>query len=87
MRKQVLTLALALLAAPPALAASPYSDEITDLSIRQARTWNCPGSAFTVRQTLSAGANYGRYLVSYQSEGLRIDGLLTVPGGSPPRGG
>ncbi|GHG31459.1 alpha/beta hydrolase [Deinococcus indicus] len=46
-----------------------------------------PGSALTVRQTLAAGSNYSRQVVSYQSEGLRINALLTVPRGTPPKGG
>ncbi len=46
-----------------------------------------PGSAFTVRQTLRAGGNYSRQVVSYQSDGLRINALLTVPIGMPPKGG
>ncbi|PIG98710.1 alpha/beta hydrolase family protein [Deinococcus sp. UR1] len=46
-----------------------------------------PGSALTVRQTLAAGSNYTRQVVSYQSEGLRINALLTVPRGTPPKGG
>ena len=46
-----------------------------------------PGSAFTVRQTLQSGGNYSRQVVSYQSDGLRINALLTVPSGTPPKGG
>jgi dipeptidyl aminopeptidase/acylaminoacyl peptidase len=38
-----------------------------------------PGSTLTVTQTLTPGSNYNRYVVSYQSEGLTIYGLLTVP--------
>ncbi|MHA0042869.1 alpha/beta hydrolase family protein [Deinococcus sp. PEB2-63] len=46
-----------------------------------------PGSALTVRQTLAPGGNYTRQVVSYQSGGLRINALLTVPRGTPPKGG
>lgn len=41
----------------------------------------------TIRQQLSPGANYDRYIASYQSEELRIDGLLTVPRGVKPASG
>ena len=51
------------------------------------RARSYPGSALTVRQTLKAGSNYHRWIVSYQSDGLRIDALLTVPDGTPPKGG
>ena len=40
-----------------------------------------------MRQTLRAGGNYSRQVVSYQSDGLRIGALLTVPSGTPPKGG
>ncbi|WP_229784663.1 alpha/beta hydrolase family protein [Deinococcus radiotolerans] len=61
------------------------------MSIPAARTTfqkgGYPGSALTVRQTLAPGVNYTRQVVSYQSEGLRINALLTVPRGTPPKGG
>jgi len=46
-----------------------------------------PGSDIVIEQTLQAGANYARYLASYQSEGLKIYALLTVPNGPPPETG
>jgi len=46
-----------------------------------------PGSDIVIEQTLQAGANYARYLASYQSEGLKIYALLTVPNGTPPETG
>ncbi|PNY82008.1 alpha/beta hydrolase family protein [Deinococcus koreensis] len=57
------------------------------ISIQALRARTYPGSALTVRQTLRAGVNYSRQVVSYQSDGLRIDALLTVPRGTPPQGG
>ena len=45
------------------------------------------GSTITVEQTLSPGANYNRYIVSYQSGGLKIYSLLTVPMGEKPTNG
>jgi len=46
-----------------------------------------PGSDIVIEQTLQVGANYARYLASYQSEGLKIYALLTVPNGTPPETG
>ncbi|PTA68644.1 alpha/beta hydrolase family protein [Deinococcus arcticus] len=57
------------------------------ISIPALRARRYPGSALTVRRTLAPGANYTRQVVSYQSEGLRINALLTVPRGTPPPGG
>ena len=65
-----------------------YPDACTSpLSIVNERKRSYPGSALTVRQTLRAGSNYSRQVVSYQSDGLRINALLTVPSGTPPKGG
>jgi len=51
------------------------------------RARSYPGSALTVQQNLTAGINYQRQVVSYQSDGLKIYALLTVPNGTPPKGG
>ena len=45
------------------------------------------GSPITIEQALDSGANYLRYIASYQSEGNKIYGLLTVPFGDPPPDG
>ena len=57
------------------------------LAIENMRQKSYPGSALTVIQTLTPGTNYNRYVVSYQSEGLTIYGLLTVPTGTKPKSG
>ncbi|MGI8748671.1 MAG: alpha/beta hydrolase family protein [Deinococcus sp.] len=57
------------------------------MSIGTMRGRSYPGSVLTLRQTLRAGSNYSRQVVSYQSDGLRINALLTVPDGTPPKGG
>jgi dipeptidyl aminopeptidase/acylaminoacyl peptidase len=57
------------------------------LSIERMRARTYPGSTLTTQQTLSPGVNYTRRVVSYQSDGLRIHALLTVPNGIPPKGG
>jgi dipeptidyl aminopeptidase/acylaminoacyl peptidase len=46
-----------------------------------------PGSEIVIEQTLEPGVNYNRYIASYQSEGLKIYALLTVPFGEKPESG
>jgi len=46
-----------------------------------------PGSDIVIEETLAPGANYNRYIASYNSEGLKIYALLTVPTGQKPRTG
>jgi dipeptidyl aminopeptidase/acylaminoacyl peptidase len=46
-----------------------------------------PGSDFVFEETLAPGSNYDRYIVSYQSEGLKIYALLTIPRGAKPETG
>ncbi|MBI3385463.1 alpha/beta fold hydrolase [Candidatus Gottesmanbacteria bacterium] len=57
------------------------------LSIAAMRKRSYPGSNLTIEQTLSAGSNYNQYIASYQSDGLTIYGLLTVPMGTAPSTG
>ncbi|WP_216323874.1 alpha/beta hydrolase family protein [Deinococcus aestuarii] len=56
-------------------------------SIQALRAREYPGSALTVVRNLNPGANYSRQVVSYESDGLTIYALLTVPRGTPPAGG
>lgn len=46
-----------------------------------------PGSSIALEQELEPGNNYGRYYVSYLSEGLTIYALMTIPDGDPPEDG
>jgi len=46
-----------------------------------------PGSEIVIEETLDPGANYNRYYAYYQSEGLKIYALLTVPYGEMPPSG
>ena len=46
-----------------------------------------PGSAIQIVETLDPGANYYRYIAYYESEGLKIYGLLTIPFGEMPATG
>jgi fermentation-respiration switch protein FrsA (DUF1100 family) len=57
------------------------------LTIKYLREQTYPGSPIAIEQTLGAGSNYNRYLVSYLSEGLRIDAYMTVPFGPKPATG
>lgn len=57
------------------------------MDIRAARQTPYPGSAITIEETLEPGANYNRYIAWYESEGLRIYGLLTIPFGEMPQTG
>ncbi|MDO4264332.1 MAG: peptidase, partial [Deinococcus sp.] len=57
------------------------------ISIQALRARDYPGSALTVERELERGDNYSRQVVSYLSDGLKINALLTVPDGPPPEGG
>ena len=58
------------------------------LSIETMREGQYPGSDLVIEQTLPSGSNYGRFIVSYKSDGFKIYALLTVPNGTnPPAGG
>jgi len=57
------------------------------LQIEVMRQQSYPGSEIVFEQTLAPGANYNRYIVSYQSDGYKIHALMTVPTGpKPPTG-
>jgi uncharacterized protein len=57
------------------------------MDIRALRQTPYPGSEITLTETLEPGPNYYRYIAYYQSEGLKIYGLLTIPYGEMPPGG
>lgn len=57
------------------------------LSIPLMRQQSYPGSDIVIEETLEPGSSYDRLIVSYQSERLKIYGLLTIPiGDTPPAG-
>ncbi len=60
---------------------------ITPASAVQTPVKQFPGGDITVEQVLHPGANYDRYIVSYQSDGLKIYSLMTVPWGDQPATG
>ena len=57
------------------------------LEIRAMRARQYPGSDIVIETVLDPGVNYNRYYVSYQSEGLKIYALMTVPMGEKPMTG
>jgi uncharacterized protein len=69
---------------PSPAAAQPT---LVPLAIDAMRQREYPGSEIAIEQTLTPGTNYRRYVASYQSDGLKIFGLLTVPNGSKPATG
>jgi dipeptidyl aminopeptidase/acylaminoacyl peptidase len=68
----------------PTATPTPTLHPLTIASMRQG---DYPGSDITIEQTLEPGSNYSRYIASYQSEGLKIYALLTVPNGPKPSTG
>ncbi len=57
------------------------------LTITSMRQREYPGSEVTIVETLTPSSNYSRYIASYESEGLTIYALLTIPNGErPPTG-
>jgi fermentation-respiration switch protein FrsA (DUF1100 family) len=57
------------------------------LSIAALRAGDYPGSEIVVEQPLPAGSNYSRQMVSYRSDGLKLNALMTIPRGQrPPTG-
>jgi uncharacterized protein len=71
-------------ASPTAAAAEPT---LSPLAIDAMRQRDYPGSDLAIEQTLATGGNYRRYVASYQSDSLKIFGLLTVPNGPKPATG
>lgn len=57
------------------------------LSIDRMRNENYPGSSIVVEQSLGTIGNHTEYIASYQSEGLKIYALLTIPTGEKPTNG
>ncbi len=70
---------------PPTLDLS--FDEMHPLMVEKMRQQTYPGSDIVLEETLAPGANYDRYITSYQSDGLKIYALLTVPRGVKPATG
>ncbi len=71
----------------PTATSTPTATPLHPLAIEAMRGRAYPGSDVTIEQTLSPGPNYERYIASYQSDGLKIYALLTVPAGQKPASG
>ena len=75
--------------APTATSTSTASPTPTlhPMMIEAMRQLEYPGSDIVIEAELDPGPNYSRYYASYQSEGLKIYALLTIPFGEPPATG
>jgi len=72
----------------PTKTPTPTATPIPDpMSILYMRTQEYPGSDIVVQSEFERGSNYRRYYAWYESEGLKIYGLLTIPDGEMPEGG
>lgn len=58
-----------------------------DLTIDGIRSTPIDDTTVTIDRQIATNANYTSYLAHYQSQGLRINGLLTVPRASKPADG
>jgi len=75
------------IAATPTMPKLSTTPDSSPLAITAMRTKTYPGSDIVTERKLSAGPSYNRYVVSYQSDGLKLFGLLTIPTGVKPAGG
>lgn len=57
------------------------------LAVNYMRGQSYPGSNITIEHQLADGNGFHQYITSYQSDGLKIYALLTIPVGSKPAGG
>lgn len=72
--------------APPSPSPSPVLPP-HPLSIETLRNRSYTGSDVVIEQELAPGVNYSRYIASYDSDGLKIYALLTIPNAvQPPTG-
>jgi len=71
----------------PQIGATILNQLGNSLQIETMRQGSYPGSEILVEDELTAGSNYQRFLVSYQSEGNKIFALMTIPNGTKPETG
>lgn len=74
-------------AAPTHTPSSSPTPELHPLSIDYLRAREFPASPLVIEQVLENGPNYSRYIASYESDGLKQYGLLTIPFGERPSNG
>ncbi|MGI5827510.1 MAG: alpha/beta hydrolase family protein [Patescibacteria group bacterium] len=63
------------------------SEEISPMFIEVLRARDYPASEMIIEETLEPGTNYNRYVASYQSDGFKVYGLLTIPTAPKPENG
>ena len=68
---------------PPTATPTPTHSLMIEVMRRQAY----PGSNLVIERTFDPAATYSRHIAHYDSEGLRIYALLTVPTGPKPESG
>src|SRR5712692_30384 len=73
--------------ATPSALPAVEQQTLPPLAIFAMRQRDYPGSELVIERTLSPGSNYQQYVASYQSDGLKIFALLTVPNGAKPASG
>lgn len=61
--------------------------DLNPLTIDVLKKGSYPGSPLVTEEILTPGSNYTRSIVSYQSEGLKIRALLTIPKTEKPANG
>ena len=61
--------------------------EFEKLTIPYLKKQDYPGSEIVIEDDYQKQANYTSYLANYQSDGLKINGLLTIPTTEKPEGG
>lgn len=71
----------------PTPTSTPTPPPLNPLTIEWMRQQQYPGSDIVIEQTLAAGSNYARYVVSYRSDGLKIYAMMTVPKAAKPKTG
>lgn len=69
-----------------AVAPTPTPIE-SSLSLSHMKQAAYPGSRLRIEQVLPDGPQYRRSLISYMSDGLKVEGLLTIPIGPKPKNG
>ena len=65
----------------------PTPTPLHPFSIEAMRVRDYPGSVIIIEEILAPGSNYQRYIASYQSDGLKIYALMTVPNDAKPATG
>ena len=66
------------------VAPTPFPFQEMTIPALRAREYK---STLNERSLYSQGSNYTSYLTSYDSDGFKINGLLTIPAGEEPEGG